>query len=60
VELTQPRIIVAESAAVGLYIAQKAGKLIPSDFHGRTRETQWCFAAMNSRAAALSDRVKPT
>jgi glutathione S-transferase len=49
VELAQPRIIVAESAAVGLYIAQKAGKLIPSDFHGRTRETQWCFAAMNSR-----------
>lgn len=43
--------IVAESAAVGLYIAQKAGKLIPSDFHGRTRETQWCFAAMNTRVA---------
>src|SRR5262245_39981357 len=40
--------IIAESAAVVLYIAQKAGKLIPSDFHGSIRVTQWCFAAMNS------------
>jgi glutathione S-transferase len=60
VELVQPRIIVAESAAVGLYVAQTAGKLIPSDFHGRTREMQWYFAGMNCRAAALSDRVRPT
>src|SRR6195952_768132 len=28
---------VAESAAVVLYIAEKAGKLIPSDVQGRTR-----------------------
>jgi glutathione S-transferase len=27
--------VVAESAAVVLYIAQKAGKLIPADFEGR-------------------------
>jgi len=60
VELAQPRIVVAESAAVGLYIAQKAGTLIPSDFHGRTRVTQWFFAAMHSRGAALSDRVRLT
>jgi glutathione S-transferase len=31
-----------------LYIAEKAGRLIPSDFQGRTRVTQWCFAAMNT------------
>lgn len=38
--------IVGESAAVLLYIAEKAGKLIPADFAGRTRVVQWCFAAL--------------
>ena len=59
-EVALPKIVVAESAAVWLYITQKAGKLIPSDFLGRTRVTQWCFAAMHGRGAALSDRVRPT
>lgn len=40
--------VVAESAAVVLYIAEKAGKLIPADFEGRMRVTQWCFTAMNT------------
>jgi glutathione S-transferase len=31
-----------------LYIAEKAGKLIPSDFQGRMRVTQWCLAALNT------------
>jgi glutathione S-transferase len=39
---------VAESAAVVLYIAEKAGKLIPGDVQGRTRVVQWCFAAVSS------------
>ena len=38
--------VVAESAAVVLYVAEKAGKLIPSDVQGRTRVVQWCFAAV--------------
>jgi glutathione S-transferase len=38
--------VVAESAAVALYLAEKAGKLIPSDVQGRTRVVQWCFAAV--------------
>jgi glutathione S-transferase len=38
--------VVAESAAVVLYLAEKAGKLIPADFQGRTRVVQWCFAAV--------------
>ncbi|MFL5305391.1 MAG: glutathione S-transferase family protein [Polyangia bacterium] len=38
--------VVAESAAVVLYVAEKAGKLIPADVQGRTRVTQWCFAAV--------------
>ena len=40
--------VVAESAAVVLYVAEKAGKLIPADVQGRTRVTQWCFAAVSS------------
>ncbi len=40
--------IVAESAAVLLYLAEKAGKLIPSDFEGRMRVVQWCFSALTT------------
>jgi len=40
--------IVAESAAVVLYLAEKAGKLIPGDMQGRTRVVQWCFAAVGT------------
>jgi glutathione S-transferase len=40
--------IVAESGAAVLYIAEKAGKLIPADFQGRTRVMQWCLAALNT------------
>ncbi|HEU5076162.1 MAG TPA: glutathione S-transferase family protein [Polyangiaceae bacterium] len=40
--------IVAESAAVVLYLAEKAGKLIPADVQGRTRVVQWCFAAVGT------------
>lgn len=38
--------VIAESAAVVLYLAEKAGSLIPADFLGRMRVTQWCFAAL--------------
>ena len=40
--------VVAESAAIALYLAEKAGKLIPSDVQGRTRVVQWCFAAVST------------
>lgn len=40
--------VVAESAAVVLYIAEKAGKLLPPDVRGRTRVVQWCFAATST------------
>lgn len=40
--------VVSESAAVVIYLAEKAGKLIPADFEGRTRVTQWCFSALST------------
>jgi glutathione S-transferase len=46
--------VVAESAAVVLYLAEKAGKLIPSDVQGRTRVVQWCFAAVSTVAPILT------
>lgn len=29
-----------------LYLAEKAGRLIPADLAGRTQVVQWCFAAL--------------
>jgi len=37
-----------------LYLAEKAGKLVPSDFQGRTRVVQWCFAAVATVEPTLS------
>ena len=45
--------IVAESAAIALYLAEKAGNLIPSDLAGRTRVVQWCFAAVGTVGTTL-------
>jgi glutathione S-transferase len=45
--------VVAESAAIALYLAEKAGKLIPADAQGRARVAQWCFAAVGTVGATL-------
>jgi glutathione S-transferase len=45
--------VVAESAAIVLYLAEKAGKLIPGDAQGRTRVVQWCFAAVGTVGTTL-------
>lgn len=46
--------VLSESAAVVLYLAEKAGKLIPRDFQGRTRVVQWCFAAVGTVEPTLT------
>src|SRR5688572_1788425 len=46
--------VVAESAAVVLYLAEKAGVLIPADVQGRTRVVQWCFAAVSTVEPTLT------
>jgi glutathione S-transferase len=46
--------VVAESAAIVLYLAEKAGKLIPADFKGRTQVAQWCFAAVSTIQGTFS------
>lgn len=46
--------VVAESAAIVLYLAEKSGKLIPSDMQGRTRVAQWCCAAISTVGTTLT------
>jgi glutathione S-transferase len=41
-------VLLSESAAILIYLAKKAGKLIPPDPAGEAQVVRWSFAAMNS------------
>jgi len=41
-------VVLSESAAILIYLAKKAGKLIPADPAGEAQVVRWCFAAMNT------------
>jgi glutathione S-transferase len=41
-------VIVSESAAILIYLAKKAGQLIPKDPAGETQVVRWCLAAVNT------------
>jgi glutathione S-transferase len=44
-----------ESAAIALYLAEKAGRLLPETREGRTLATQWAFAAVNTVEPAVAE-----
>ena len=41
-------VALSESAAIVLYLAKKAGRLIPADRAGEAQVMRWCFAAMST------------
>jgi glutathione S-transferase len=41
-------VVLSESAAILVYLAKKAGRLIPPDAAGEAQVVRWCFAAMNT------------
>lgn len=41
-------LVLSESAAILIYLARKAGKLIPRDPAGEAQVLRWCFAALSS------------
>ncbi len=44
-----------ESAAIVLYVAEKAGHLLPQTREGRALATQWAFAAVNTVEPAVAE-----
>ena len=42
-----------ESAAIVLYVAEKAGRLLPATREGRALASQWAFAAVNTVEPAI-------
>jgi glutathione S-transferase len=41
-------VVLSESAAILLYLAKKARRLIPPDAAGEAQVVRWCFAALNT------------
>lgn len=47
-------LVIAESGAILIHLAEKSGRLIPADEAGRLKVIQWCFAAVATVQPALS------
>jgi glutathione S-transferase len=46
-------VVLSESGAILIYLAKKAGQLIPKDPAGEAQVVRWCFAATNSLEVPL-------
>ena len=47
-------LVIAESCAILIHLAETSGRLMPPDAAGRLRVIQWCFAATATVQPALS------
>ena len=47
-------LVLAESAAILIHLAETSGRLIPAEAAGRAQVIQWCFAAMATVAWPLT------
>lgn len=54
----EPRVTLFESAAILLYLAEKAGRLIPGDAQGRWAAITWLMFHSASMGPALGNRVQ--
>jgi len=49
--------VLTETGAILLYLAEKTGGLMPTDFQGRAQVMRWCFAALTTVELPLSQIV---
>ena len=47
-------LVIAESCAILIHLAETSGRLMPADEAGRLKVIQWCFAAVATVQPALS------
>lgn len=47
-------LVIAESCAILIHLAEKSGRLMPADEAGKLKVIQWCFAATATVSPALS------
>lgn len=48
-------LVLSETGAILIHLAERSGRLIPADAEGRARVIQWCFAAL----ATVEGPVQP-
>lgn len=46
-------LVISESGAILVYLAKKAGRLMPADRAGEAQVTRWCFAALDTVEAPM-------